>query len=225
MRNTIKTLAVVIVAFTAMIGFSGHSRAVEKPNINNGSGIIKSNKNGDFLSSQAMASTTDKVLSKTKDYPFDCISTQLNPCPDEIELKEMVIKKNSTVYQPRVTIKFENAPDTASKVEDKAISTSSYATARVKFINKTSNNYYWRLAQIVGSNYWVWPSSSSAYYTKKKSSKQVTISCRRGYSVGIGGTSSNGNAYFCYGVYFDEDAYASQCQRVCAAGTITLTLQ
>ena len=142
MRHSIKTLAVGIVAFTAMIGFSGHSRAVEKPNINNGSGIIKSNKNGDFLSSQAISSTTDKVLSKTKDYPFDCISTQLNPCPDEIELKDIVIEKNSKVYQPRVTIKFENAPDTASKVEGKAISTSSYATAKVKLINKTSYNFW-----------------------------------------------------------------------------------
>jgi hypothetical protein len=203
MRYQTKALAISLVAFVGMIGFSGHSRAVEKPK----------------------PSTTDKVLSKTKDYPFDCISTQLNPCPDEIELKDIVIEKNSKVYQPRVTIKFENDPDTASKVEGKAISTSSYATAKVKLINKTSYNFYWRLVQQVGSNFGVWPSSSSAYYTKKKSSKQVTISCRKGYRVGIGGTSSDGNAYFCYGVYFDRSARASQCQAVCAAGTVTLTVQ
>ncbi len=83
MRYSIKTLAVGIVAFTGMIGFSGHSHSVEKPKINNFSGIVKSNKNGDFLSSQAIASTASKVGWKEytcsyvtsyydsgKDYPY-----------------------------------------------------------------------------------------------------------------------------------------------------------
>jgi hypothetical protein len=43
---------------------------------------------------------------KSENYPFDCVSTQLSPCPDVVDLNQMVLNKEKTYnkYKNSVTI-------------------------------------------------------------------------------------------------------------------------
>lgn len=161
---------------------------------------------------------------KSENYPFDCVSTQLSPCPDVVDLNQMVLNKEKIdkKYKNSAIIKLDKLSDSPAIINGKSILNGSKISTKVKFINKTSNNYYWRLLQVVGSSTTVWPSSSTAYYVRKKSSQQVTISCTKNYSVYIGGSSTNGY-YFCYGVYFDQSP-SSTCYATCNGGTYTVTL-
>lgn len=154
---------------------------------------------------------------KSKNYPFDCIADQFNPCPDAVELKDIIIGKLPPAGQtpPRTTLTAEFPSPNVPGADGSTI------TTKLKLINRTSNNFYWRLGQLVGSTAYLWP-ANSAYYTKAYGSSQVSIGCVRNYTVYIGGSATNG-AYFCYGVYFNLSG-SGTCSAICNGATYTLTV-
>lgn len=160
-------------------------------------------------------------------YPFNCVADQYHPCPDVIDLKDMIIDKSAPkdARQPQITLKMDEPPPPQSKDGFNANgASSSKVSTKLKLINATYHNFYWRLAQIVGSASYVWPSTSKAYYIASGRSSQVTISCTRNYYVYIGGSATDGT-YFCYGVYFNLTPPGGNCAAVCNGGSYTLTVQ
>ena len=164
----------------------------------------------------------------------NCVPTPSDPCADIspiLKLGESLNKKplagKGEIKNTSILVNQSEAgmlpSDSSGKTMLAPRASSATKKTTLKLTNNSSFAIYWRVFAWRGGP-WYWPSASTAWTQKSRSTVSKTITCNSGETLWFGATDTTFSYYWGIGVNGNESCNWSSCSSTCDGKTHILTI-